>query len=67
MRADAGASAYLALASLAVVLAYRRPATLLARVLATVVVADAGATAVFALAPLAIVWAFLKLRRSWHM
>ena len=42
---DAGAPTYLSLTPLAVMLAYRRPATFLAVALATVVVADAGAPA----------------------
>jgi hypothetical protein len=51
MVADAGAPAYLAHAPLAVMLAYLRPAALLAPALDTAVVADAGAPAYLALAP----------------
>ena len=41
-------------------LAYRRPATLLARALATVVVADAGAPAYLALALFTVMLAYLR-------
>ena len=41
-------------------LAYLRPATLLARALDTVVVADAGAPAYLALAPCAVMLAYLR-------
>jgi hypothetical protein len=48
-------------------LAYLRPATLLARALDTVVVADAGAPAVFALVLLTVVRTLLSLRRARHV
>ena len=71
--ADAGAPAYLALAPAAVMLAYLRPATLLALALDTVVVADAGAPAYLARSLDMVVWAdtfapaiFARLRwRLW--
>ena len=61
--ADACAPAYLAHAPFAVMLAYRRPATLLALALDTVVVADACAPAVLAPVLNTIVGALLPRRR----
>ena len=60
MVADAGAPAYLALAPLAVMLAYLRSDRLLAPALYTVVGADAGAPAYLALAPFAVMLAYRR-------
>ena len=58
--ADARAPAYLTLAPVAVMLAYRRASTLLALALDTVVVADAGAPAYLAHAPVAVMLAYRR-------